>query len=478
MHLSSRSDPLRLKARPVLLFGAALMMTLAACPERRAEGLEGEPGRTADGIEVKTFAEDLPGLTLGRVGAAQRIVNTRAMNAALGNGAILHLRAGSRIEIASTLVIPSGAGIIGEAGKVKPIIFMPASHFSNNSTSTGRYATTAVGIDFSGVTSGIGRAVTGVRLENFVLQSEVAVGRSIRGIVGRNVTNCMIRDVEVTGIPTGVGITLASARRCTIEKIYIHDFTDNYGWANPPQMTGIEIDNDRVNGIASSGVVIDDFRIENLRVTGRMLAKWDYQSDGINIAHHDSRVRIANGGISHVGEGIDTFGSDGTIENVSIEDSRLFGLKFVHGASRNRVRNIIVTNAGLAGVTFAGSNTAGQDTTGNVIAGLKIRGIDPARLFSSHSTAGVLIIDNGGSAGKPRGNRVVGASIDLGANGKYGWLDTSSGSGNEGLDVEVKGGALSTPVLVRNGRSIVRLRSGRRRTARPVLFNVTSRHGR
>ncbi len=404
------------------------------------------------------FIEDLPGVRTGRVGHAQRVLNTAAINKALAAGAELHLRRHSRIEIASSLVLPSGSALIGSgSGADRPIIFMPASEFDNSDNgSARRYGSSAVGINFSG--SALDGPSAAVRLENFILESDPRMGRYLRGIVGLNVRDCTIRNVEIRGIPTGVGIALASARRCNLSNLYVHDFADQTDWPTLPQITAIEIDNDLVHGIASSGVVIDGFDIEHMRARGAFVTHWGYQTDGINIANVASHVDISNGKIVDTGEAIDTFGSGGIIRNVDIADSYQFGLKFIHGASDNRVSDVRIVNSGIAAVTFSGSLSSRHDTAGNILSNIRIVGIDPAGVFRDHSTAGILINHPASMPGKPRNNRVESTVIDLGPNGKYGWLDTSTGSGNVGSDLTVLGGAHEEkPVWIAHGGGRVTL---------------------
>ena len=398
------------------------------------------------------YVEDLPGIHLGTATAGQRLANTNVLNNLLARGADLRLRAGTRIEIARSLRLGSGASLVGDSGGAKPVVFMPAASFSNTNDAAipARYGPTAAGINFSGELSGGYRPSDGVRIENIHLLSEQRMGRRLRGIVGQNVTNCTIRNVEVSGMPIGIGIALASARGCRISQVYVHDFSDNTAWKSLAQSTGIEIDNDLINRIPSADTLIENFRIERLRVGGPFLARFGYQTDGINIVNSASRVQIANGTVSDVGEGIDTFGSDGTIDNVTINNAYIFGLKFIHGASRNRVHNVTITNAGLAGVNFSGSDQASQDTAGNVISGLRITNIDSGGAWRANTTAGILV--SGKDARRsPRGNQVVDAVIDLGPNGKYGWVDQSTGAGNRGSNIQIRGGRSTDRVLILYG---------------------------
>lgn len=409
------------------------------------------PPRLRAGVAA-IYVEDLAGITVGRASAAQRTANSRIINAHLQRGTHLRLRAGAWIEIGRTLKVASGGAIVGDSSTAKAVIYMPAGAFenANDDARGGRYASNAVGIDFSGELGGSRRPSSGVSLENLRIVSEEGGGRRLRAIVGRNVAGCSIRNVEISGLPVGVGLTLASARKCRISNIHIHDFADNSSWRQLPQSTGIEIDNDTVGGLGSSDNRIDHFRIERLEMGRQLVARWGYQTDGINILSTAVRTEITDGYIASVGEGIDTFGTDGGIRNVTIVEAYNFGLKFIHGASRNVARNISIRNAGLAFVTIAGSGQARRDTANNLIMGLVGVGLDPHGDWAGSDTSGVLITDNGRSpTGRPRNNRVEGADLDPGPNGEYGWLDTSTGSGNVGTGIALKRGhSLRRCVLV------------------------------
>jgi hypothetical protein len=405
------------------------------------------------------YVENVSGVRTGAATAAERLRNSAILNAQLAQGAELHLHSGTRLEIGRSLRISSGGAIIGDAGGTAPVIFMPASAFNNTSFAAdqGRYAPASVGIDFSGQLAAPFAPSRGVRIENVKLVSEAKRGRQLRAIVGRNVSDCVIRNVEISGFPTAIGIALSSARRCRINNVYVHDFSDDTAWAVQPQSTAIEIDNDLVNHTPSADTSVSDFKIERIRVSGPLLAKWNYQTDGINVLNSGSRVDIRNGRISEVGEGIDTFGSYGTINNVVIDNAYIFGLKFIHGASHNQVHDVAITNAGLAGVNFSGSDQASQDTAGNVISGLMISNVDPLGTWKEHSTAGILV--SGKDARRsPVENEVIGARIDLGPNGKFGWLDDSTGRGNRGSGLQIRGGrSLHRKVLIMYGGGSARV---------------------
>jgi hypothetical protein len=404
---------------------------------------------------VKNYLEDISGVVEGSGGNAA--TNSTAINAAFVGGAHYNMRPGALYKIGASLIIPSNSSLVFE-GSNRPTILMPAANFTNadNSASgtTPRYGTNAVGINISGLKTSPYTANSNIVLENFILQSETTIGRWLRGIVGQNITNCQINGLEVYGIPTGIGICLASAIRCSIDGAYVHDFFDSTVWGTATQSTGIEIDNDTVNSVPSSDVSITNFRIENITGTGTAFIPTGsgLQTDGINIAHADAQVRVAHGRIYNVGEGIDHFGKNSTFDDIVMDTLYNYGLKFIHGASSNVATNIVVTNAGLAFVVFAGSSVAARDTANNRVVGLVGRTLDPSGNWSASSSAGILFIDNVGTTGKPRHNTVTSAYIDPGANGDYGWLDSSTGAKNFGFELDIAEGAgLQKRITVQNG---------------------------
>ena len=437
--------------RTYLVTGLGLALLAAASLATFVQGdSSSQTAPQASEAGASLYAEDLPGVRTGAVDSAQRRLNSAVLNRYLGRGQEIRLRAGTRLEIGSSLKIASGGAIIGDREGPKPTIYMPPSSFDNidAAASAGRYAANAVGINFSSTGP---QPSHGVRIENVRLASEQKSNRLLRGIVGQNVTGCAIRDVEIANFPTGVGIALASARGCRISDIHVHDFHDDRAWPTLAQSTGIEVDNDIVNGVTSADTLIERFTIERLKMSGPLLKKWGYQTDGINILNSGSKVDIRTGRISDVGEGIDTFGSNGTIADVAISNTDLFGVKFIHGASGNVARNISITNAGLAGINFSGSEQASRNTAGNIVSDLKIKGIDPTGMWKQNETAGILV-SGLRSRHVPVDNQVIRAEIDLGAHGKYAWVDKSTGRRNRALGVRITAGrSLVEPALVLHG---------------------------
>jgi hypothetical protein len=260
--------------------------------------------RSAPAQNSDRYVETLPGVRTGIVGSRQRVANTAAINAFLAQGGRLRLHSGTRVEIASTLKIAAGGAIIGDAGASKPIIFMPASEFDNrvDAVDKTRYGSRAVGIDFSGEMLGLLRPSNGVTIENLKLLSESRTGRRLRGIVGRNVVGCVLRNVEISDFPMAIGVALASARGCRMSDIFVHDFYDDTPWGQLAQSTAIEIDNYEVQGIPSSGNSIEGFRIERIRARGFRTARLRTSAKGLIRSGATARSRTSRS-IVHISSG-------------------------------------------------------------------------------------------------------------------------------------------------------------------------------
>lgn len=392
----------------------------------------------APGIIRRTYVDDLAGFVPRRTDLEAGAANRQAITDAFRRGVrTLHIRSGVRFAIDRALVLPSGAALVGEGtGEGRPTIVMPAAAFTNRGIGPEtRYAANAVGIDASGGQSR-GSATRDIRILNIDLQSEIRDGRALRGIVARNARNLEIANVTISGLPVGVGFCLASIGGASrISGCRARDCHSSQAWGAGahPQITGLEIDNDRIADVATSGLIVEDFRAENLTVGPAFLAAHGFETDGVNICSPEAvRNRFRNVVVRNVGEGIDTFGCDSRFERVVAENCYNYGIKCVHGASRNVFDRPVIRNAGLAGITVSGSDERG-DAVGNRFIAPRIEGIDPKGDWSRSESAAILITDNGGKMGLPRDTIVTDARIDLGPNGKRAWLDESRGNNNRAM---------------------------------------------
>lgn len=318
-------------------------------------------GASAPALVARHYVDDLPGFVRDRRDVAAAQANRRAIAAAFDAGArTRRIRAGTRFAIDRSLVLPSGAALVGEGHREhRPTIIMPTACFTHRSLDVGeRYAPNAVGIMVAGGTR-VGEPSRDVRILNLDLSCEPGDGRVLRGVVARNAANLELAEVGVSGLPVGVAFCLASVRGGRLSHCRAHDCRSDMNWGRDahPQITGLEIDNDRIAGLGTSDLVVEDFRAEDLTVGPAFLAAHGYETDGINIcATAAVRNRFCDILVRNVGEGIDTFGCDSRFDGVVAQDCHIYGIKCVHGASRNLFDRPVIRRAGLAGITVSGSN--------------------------------------------------------------------------------------------------------------------------
>lgn len=199
------------------------------------------------------------------------------------------------------------------------------------------------------------------------------------GIQVNNSSNVSIQGLELLGFPRTLGIIrVNSGKNIFIEDNLIHG---SYTKSPTRQVTGIEIDNDQINSVNSEnikitgnfilGVMLDKevFFDTFYRGSGMALG---YETDGINLAAYNSKVHlVANNSIMDVGEGIDTFFSNGEYRNNHIERAFAYGLKLVHSASGNRFYGNRVLATGLSSIVIADSQD--EPTGGNTFIKNRIR---------------------------------------------------------------------------------------------------------
>jgi hypothetical protein len=355
--------------------------------------------------------------------------DTAAMQAAVATGKVVYLGEKTYF-ITERLDILTGGGIVGRGPKSEIYMGAQAGQFDNaTSIWSTRYDANAVGILASGVNS--------IRLENFKIRQEVVESRYVKAIAVNNCYNVVIDKIEATGfcLPNGV-ITLNTVTKGgRVTNCYIHDCTSNHTLTG--QLTGIEVDNDRVSSTPSHGLVIKGNVIRDLTVGASFLASFGYQTDGINIVHYTSEGHvITDNVIVNTGEGIDCLGTSCVIANNYIENSYIFGIKLVHGASQNDVGNNVIYKAGLAGITLAGSSEVTVDCDSNFIHGNVISRVNPDGVWSASDTACLKIEDNGGSGATslPTENLFKDNLLRGYSTVKYLVASTGTGTGNRFID--------------------------------------------
>lgn len=339
-----------------------------------------------------------------------------ALNYALsqGGGGVM-LAPGRTFKVSSKINVPSNCGLVGDG---TPTIYATAAGF-NNTNLAARYASNSAVIDLSGqnvspFTPNENPFVIGVKIESQIVQ-----GRMVDAIVCRNAVNAQVQRCEIFGFPVGCGMRAASLVGANFSDNYIHDFLDNTtAWGTRPQSTAIEIDNDRINSIFSSGVKITNNEINKIEFGPAAIAVYGFETDGININGTGTvDYVISSNRINLVGEGIDTFGERGAIVGNAINNTYGFGIKLIHGASLNTVQSNVIRNTGIAGIVVAGSNIAGVgDATKNCIIGNIVENVDYLGVWAASGGTGLagIKIDNSSPAQTSRvtNNLFVGNALD------------------------------------------------------------------
>lgn len=344
-----------------------------------------------------------------------------ALDACAGTGKCVELKNGT-YKVTTMLLVPSNTGLVGD---LSGTIYAPAASF-NNTTLT-RYLVNGTVINLSGQLSSPFTPNTNQRISGIRIASEVLEGRLVDAIVARNCSRVRVCGNEITGFPVGCGIRASTLTGTSfLTQNFIHNFYDNRNtWPSSPQITAIEIDNDRVNSVASSKIHIEGNTIEDIVVGPASIAAYGNQTDGINIASTETvECIISNNIINNVGEGIDIWSERTVISSNTVSNCYNFGIKLIHGASFNQISSNKITNCGIAGIILSGSSIAGVgDCEKNNVTGNIIDAIDPNNYWSSTSGKACIKLDVYGGVGatsQPVKNFISGNLLNPGANGNYG----------------------------------------------------------
>lgn len=185
-----------------------------------------------------------------------------------------------------------------------------------------------------------------------------------RGIHVSNSSDVSIQGLELLGFPRTKGIVAVnSGRGVSVEDNLFHG---GYTVAPARQVTGIEVDDDRVNGDSNNlrivgnfilGVMLDRDVLFDTAIPDRNGVPLGYETDGINMQVNVNPHLVANNSIMDVGEGIDSFSSNGQYRNNHIERAFSLGVKVAHGATGNRFSGNRVLATGFSSILIADSET-------------------------------------------------------------------------------------------------------------------------
>jgi hypothetical protein len=364
--------------------------------------------------------------TAGTVNVAS--IHAAIASASAAGGGIVQLPAGL-YYIDGTITVPSNVTLRG-MGMGKTTLYMPAASFTN--TTLGTHGATSLAIEASGMRVSPYTQAENITVRDFTIESETDDGRCLYGIRCDNVLNPIIDGIEVFGIPVGNLIELNSVAGGAVRNCYLHDcFTDLDTYVGTPQMTGIEFDNNRINSVNSYGTDVHGNFIEDLTFNSDARGTYGMQTDAIN-PQNGSGIRIHGNYIETVGEGIDTFASDGVIYGNVLVDCYHAAIKLIHGASRNNVYGNKITRPGRSGITLSGGVGAGTDH--NYIHDNNIHDVNSDGAWTAVSNAALHTISGDDQANNNtfRNNKITG-----GTNMKYA-IRNEEGATNRYYDNEAE----------------------------------------
>lgn len=332
--------------------------------------------------------------------------------------------------IAGTAALLSNVTLRG-AGMGKTILRMPASAYTN--TTWNSRNSTSMAFDASGLLTAPYTQARNIKLCDFTISSDDNDGRVLYGIRASNVVSLEISNVEIFGIPVGNAIEVNSiAGGSSVHHCLIRDCgTAVTTYAVQPQMTGIEIDNNKVNGEPSRGLDIHDNTVTEISFSGAALAGYGDQSDAINAAD-GLDLRIHDNYMRHVGEGIDVFAQGCDIHGNVLVDCYHAGIKLIHGATRNHVHGNTILRPGRAGVVLEGRSAETKD---NYIHGNSIHDVNISGVWNSLSNAAFLVVSGGGI--EANNNTIRDNKVTGGANMDY-VVRNEAGTGNRFYDNEAE----------------------------------------
>lgn len=361
-------------------------------------------------------------------GAAAGPDDTAALTLAINAGTPVSFNPTRCYKITSSVIgTTSGSGLIGTRSST---VWMPAASFNNTNLAT-PFATNSAGIYVRGEVSGSFTSISNITLYGFRIISEVQDARSIRAIVARNIRNFRAENLEISNLPVGAGIQFDTLDNSShISGNYIHDFTDNFAWASAPQITAIDGDSNRVNGVNSNGPTINNNTIISMTLGAVPLALWGCQTDGINTGSQGGGYfSIQFNYIEATCEGIDNFADGSNISNNTFYNSLLNPLKLAHASQGNTLTNNVVTGCGQYCVTFQGISGDVAPNKNNKIFGNNFTGLNQNSDPSYTRTACVRFFGDG-SANIPTNNYIEYNTCDA-TGGETGILaDPGDGVGN------------------------------------------------
>jgi hypothetical protein len=273
-----------------------------------------------------------------------RTDDSAALQKALNDGGRVWLKSNRVYRLSGRLELGDGARLASD-GTATLLMASGPGGFSNRvalRTDAGIYSERGTGLRLKG---------RDIELRDLFIVKAYEDDRYVIGVEIREASNVALRRVRLRGFSLAPGIvTIRSSDDVDIVGSLIHDACTQSVTLPEDiasfQITGISIDDSRVNGRGSTGLHFMNNVIGDLRMAP--LTSRKEQSDGINFAGSGTGAGsvVAHNDIRNVDEGLDIFGSD-----IDVRGNRIGAsgrpLKLIHGANHVRVTdNELVPGAG------------------------------------------------------------------------------------------------------------------------------------
>lgn len=359
--------------------------------------------------------------------------DTAAFDKAVRGGASVISIPRGTYRLTRQIAIPSGVTLQGTGN---PKIILDVAGFDETNIAR-TYEANACAFLFQQCTGG---GVSGLTFAPSAYGKEHVV----MAIALRDCANMQISDCTFNGFSKTKIIRVDSCTDCSVSDNHFRDCL--LASSSPAQLTCIDIDDNRVRG-GSARIAATGNQMRAIGVSPEFLAAFGDQTDGINISHASSAGHyIARNTMEKVGEGIDCFGHDCVIENNILRNCHSFGVKLIHGAQRNVVRDNRIEFPGLGGIVLTGSGQDGNDTAENIITGNTISGVGAGGHWPEATTFGIKLEDDHGGR-TARKNHVVANTIRPGPRMVIGILETDQAIGNVVRDNSVSGSIRADYIL-------------------------------